>query len=216
MPHPVQLPDSSQSEPPFQSQSLIRSVIAGGDRQSIYYITSWCPPCKKLYVVFPAVFSWAYFPVTSVTVGPPIFNVIGDVGRGPFIVFTIDSDAYVPPTNQVRQSLAANLFRGSPTSSFLLTNTTPAITDYIQPQPPAGSKPHRYDQILIGLLLLFWTFHRYIFLLFDQPNNFNNQTLITSTTPIYPFNLSQFVNEAGLGDPIGGTFMRVGPDASSS
>jgi hypothetical protein len=92
--------------------------------------------------------------VTSVTVGPPIFNVIGDVGHGPFIVFTIDPDAYVPPTNQVRQSLAANLFRGSPTSSFLLTNTTPAITDYIQPQPPAGSKPHRYDQILIGFTII--------------------------------------------------------------
>lgn len=148
-----------------------------------------------------------------VTAGPPIFNVIGHPGNGPFIVFTIDPDAFVPPTNQVRQSFAANFFRDSPGSPFLLRNSTPAITDYIQPEPPARSKPHRYEFRFTFKLMFFFehSIFRYIFLLFDQPDNFNNQTLVTSTTPIYPFNISQFVNGAGLDDPIGGTFMRVGP-----
>ena len=56
---------------------------------------------------------------------------------------------------------------------------------------------------------------RYVFFLFNQPDGFNDQTLVNSTTSIANFNISQFAIDVGLGDPIGGTFILVGPDASA-
>ncbi len=52
----------------------------------------------------------------------------------------------------------------------------------------------------------------YVFLLFNQPRGFDQQTLVNATTSIANFNISQFAAEVGLGNPIGGTFIRVGPD----
>ncbi|KAL4249293.1 PEBP-like superfamily protein [Abortiporus biennis] len=50
---------------------------------------------------------------------------------------------------------------------FLGGNFTP------QPTPPAGSDPHRY-----------------VFLLFEQPNGFNQQTFVTANTSISNFNIN--------------------------
>ncbi|KAF8199074.1 PEBP-like protein [Pholiota molesta] len=137
----------------------------------------------------------------NATVGPPIFNVIGSRSKGPFVVAAVDPDAPTPqaPTvAQIRHFLGGNFFLESPRSPTLLSNHTPAISKFQQPTPPAGSDPHRYT-----------------FLLFDQPKGFNEQTLVNATTSIAMFNLSSFAAAVGLGQPIGGTFMLVGPDPTT-
>ena len=90
--------------------------------------------------------------------------------------------------------------------------------------PNLGSQHRLLDLILIGQYftasqqvsrVLTSAEISYIFLLFKQPLGFNGQTLVNSTTSIANFNISQFAAEVGLGAPLGGTFMRVGPDPSS-
>ncbi|KAG6898901.1 hypothetical protein C0993_002978 [Termitomyces sp. T159_Od127] len=140
---------------------------------------------------------------TSATAGPPTFSAIGDIGIGPFVIATVDPDAPTPqdPTNaQIRHFLGPNFFppQSSNSRNEPLMNRTPAISEFRQPTPPAGSDAHRY-----------------IFLLFNQPENFNAQRLVTSTTPTNLFNISEFAAATGLGDPIAGTFMRVAPDPTA-
>ncbi|KAF7299604.1 hypothetical protein HMN09_00965800 [Mycena chlorophos] len=127
------------------------------------------------------------------TAGPPKFGVIGDVGNGPFVVATVDPDAPTPadPTEaQIRHFLGGNFF----SNNGLLVNNTPAISEFQQPTPPAGSPAHRY-----------------IFMVFHQPAAFNQQKLINSSSSISNFNISVFAREVGLGEPIAGTFMLVAP-----
>ncbi|KAJ7042166.1 PEBP-like protein [Mycena alexandri] len=127
------------------------------------------------------------------TAGPPTFHVVGDVGRGPFVVATVDPDAptpQVPTEAQIRHFLGGNFFN----EGGRLVNSTPAISNFLQPTPPAGSDAHRY-----------------IFLLFKQSPQFATQTLINSSSSIELFNISQFASAVDLGNPIAGTFMRVAP-----
>ncbi|KAK0460046.1 PEBP-like protein [Desarmillaria tabescens] len=138
------------------------------------------------------------------TVGPPSFTIVGrGVSDGPFVIAVVDPDAPTPqnPTSaQVRQFLGGN-FEGDCDSSLLspgivvLKNTTAAVTNWRQPAPPAGSDAHRY-----------------IFLAFNQPQGFNDQTVVGATTPITMFSIKEFSEKVGLGDPIAGTFMLVAPD----
>ncbi|KAJ7133003.1 PEBP-like protein [Mycena filopes] len=128
------------------------------------------------------------------TAGPPTFHVVGNVGKGPFVVAAVDPDAPTPqaPTSaQIRHFLGGNFFN----HDGLLTNTTPAISEFRQPTPPAGSDAHRYT-----------------FLLFHQSDEFATQTLVNATTPVSLFNISQFAAAVDLGNPIAGTFMLVAPD----
>ncbi|KII94530.1 hypothetical protein PLICRDRAFT_33328 [Plicaturopsis crispa FD-325 SS-3] len=135
------------------------------------------------------------------TVGPPIFAISDPASAlrdDTFVVATIDLDAPTPqdPSEaEIRHFLGSNfkLTRGA-----LLANFTPAISNWLQPTPPAGSDPHRY-----------------VFLLFKQPAGFNEQTLVNSSTSVTNFNLSSFAAAVGLGNPLGGTFMLVGPDPAS-
>ncbi|KAJ7442611.1 PEBP-like protein [Mycena latifolia] len=127
------------------------------------------------------------------TAGPPTFHVVGNVGSGPFVVATVDPDAPTPqaPTSaQIRHFLGGNFFN----HGGLLVNSTPAISEFRQPTPPAGSDAHRY-----------------IFLLFKQSPEFTTQTLVNATTPVSLFNVSQFAGAVDLGNPIAGTFMLVAP-----
>ncbi|KAG7444123.1 PEBP-like protein [Guyanagaster necrorhizus] len=136
----------------------------------------------------------------NATVGPPLFAISGyGIRDGPFVIATVDPDAPTPqnPTNaQIRHFLGGNFepSRRSP-GRAVLTNTTAAISDWRQPTPPAGSDAHRY-----------------IFLVFNQPQGFNDQTLVNATTPVALFNISAFGEAVGLGSPIAGTFMLVAPD----
>ncbi|KAF9446376.1 PEBP-like protein [Macrolepiota fuliginosa MF-IS2] len=132
------------------------------------------------------------------TAGPPTFRVVGANSNGPFVVATVDPDAPTPqnPTSaEIRHFLGGN-FRAN--AGGLLTNSTPAISNFLQPTPPAGSDAHRY-----------------IFLLFNQPAGFNQQTFVTSSTSTSLFNISAFAQEVGLGNPIAGTFMLVAPDPTT-
>ncbi|KAF9558729.1 PEBP-like protein [Agrocybe pediades] len=133
----------------------------------------------------------------NATAGPPTFSVVGPAGNGPFVVAAVDLDAPTPQTRtsaQIRHFLGGNFVR-EVRDPLLLANNTPAVTEFHQPTPPAGSDPHRY-----------------VFLLFEQSKAFNAQTLVTPATSIALFNISQFAGAVGLGQPIGGTFMLVGPD----
>ncbi|KAF9014360.1 PEBP-like protein [Hymenopellis radicata] len=130
----------------------------------------------------------------------PTFTLIGEnIGAGPFVVATVDPDAPTPQAPniaQVRHFLGGNFITGSPAcEAELLVNTTPAISEWQQPTPPAGSDAHRY-----------------IFLVFNQPDAFNDQTLVNTATPITLFNISAFGEAVGLGNPIAGNFMLVAPD----
>ncbi|KAL5482675.1 hypothetical protein ACEPAI_9269 [Sanghuangporus weigelae] len=138
---------------------------------------------------------------------PPVFGIqrLGSfrVPSGTFVVAMVDLDPPTPqdPTEaQIRHFLGGNFELGRVNSDGveLLSNSTPAISNFLQPTPPAGSDPHRY-----------------VFLLFQQPPGFNRQTEVNATTPIENFNISQFAQDVGLGEPLGGTFILVGPDSSS-
>lgn len=158
----------------------------------------------------------------------------------------VDLDAptpQMPTVAQIRHFLGGNFKLERRISEdrvgvALLTNSTPALTEFHQPTPPAGSDPHRY--VLTFLLpseknleltlikqsprcsklkhffasLFFVLTCSYTFLLFVQPPGFNRQTEVNASTSIASFNISQFALDVGLGSPIGGTFMLVGPDPS--
>ncbi|GJE91793.1 PEBP-like protein [Phanerochaete sordida] len=137
------------------------------------------------------------------TAGPPRFAVHGILPEvHKFVVAAVDPDALTPQNpnvSQIRHLLQGNVVRG-PTVGFrthLLVNETPAVTDWIQPAPGAGSAPHRY-----------------VFLLYKQPKGYNNQTFVAPNDSIPArefFNISQFAQEVGMGDPIAGSFVLVGP-----
>ncbi|KAF9059571.1 PEBP-like protein [Rhodocollybia butyracea] len=135
------------------------------------------------------------------TAGPPSYAIRGNAGKGPFVVAVIDPDAPTPgdPSEaDYRHFLGANFFASHRGVLQPLTNTTPAISDFLMPTPPAGSPLHRYT-----------------FLLYNQPAGFNKQTLVNSTTPVPSWNLSSFAEATGLGQPIGGTFMLTGPNPTT-
>ncbi|KAF9533191.1 PEBP-like protein [Crepidotus variabilis] len=120
-------------------------------------------------------------------------------GRGPFVICMLDPDAPTPQNTTlgpVRHFLATDFYINPDASGFQLVNKTPAINNWNPPNPTKGVDAHRYA----------------IFL-FKQPPQFDGQSLINATTPIIRWNISQFVNSTGLGQPIGGTFMMIAPVA---
>ena len=61
--------------------------------------------------------------------------------------------------------------------------------------------------------------NRYTFFLFKQSPAFNHQTLVNSSMEVLNlvfFNLSSFSQAVGLGAPLGGTFVLMGPDANAA
>ncbi|KAJ3790229.1 PEBP-like protein [Lentinula aff. detonsa] len=128
------------------------------------------------------------------TGGPPTFSLSGSAGTGPFVIAAVDPDAPTPvnPTEaQIRHFLGGNFTAGADGS---LTNSTPAITEFLQPNPPLTS-----------------TAHRYVFLVFEQSDDFSSQTLVTPDTSRDNFNISAFAAATGLGSPLAGTYMEVNP-----
>ncbi|THU92230.1 PEBP-like protein [Dendrothele bispora CBS 962.96] len=122
-----------------------------------------------------------------------------------FIVTMVDPDAPTPQNRslaQVRHLVLADVrINGSGSEGVaLLTNSTPALSEYIPPGPPAGSDPHRYT-----------------FLLWNQPPTFDRASASASFDPAAPvgFNVSQFASQNGLGQPVAGTFFFEGPDSNT-
>lgn len=80
-----------------------------------------------------------------------------DPGIGPFVVAMIDLDAPTPQNTtyaELRHFLGGDLILkdcDDRTTSGVasLSNMSVAITDYVQPAPPAGSDPHRHVALLV-------------------------------------------------------------------
>ncbi|EJC98052.1 PEBP-like protein [Fomitiporia mediterranea MF3/22] len=196
-----------------QDTSLDTVVSAFNDANIPANASITFDPTTLLEVSFPQ----ASGPQVNVTAGvqlprnqtaiPPVFGILNassTVANETFVVAMVDLDAPTPqdPSSaQIRHFLGGNFVAGPADADGLqlLSNSTPALSEFQQPTPPAGSDPHRY-----------------VFLLFDQPADFNNQTEVNSTTSIANFNISQFALDVGLGNPLGGTFILVGPDPSTS
>ena len=100
----------------------------------------------------------------------------------------VDPDASTPqnPTSRfLLHWMAPNLTAG-PSATGILSNTTPAVVDYMRPMPPSYSDPHRY-----------------ILYAFQQPSNFSVPESFRgfSATNRTHFNVTQFIAEAGLQQP---------------
>lgn len=107
----------------------------------------------------------------------------------------IDPNATQPNfLHWLQTNLTAN--SSSPSNDkTLLTSHTPATDPYIKPQPPRGTGRHRY-----------------ILLLFQQPTDFTIPAAFAKivhpqqTTDRSAFNLTAFVNAAGLDAPVAANF----------
>ncbi|KAI0775962.1 phosphatidylethanolamine-binding protein [Trametes elegans] len=137
---------------------------------------------------------------------PLVFLTSNDtsLAQETFVLAMVDPDAPTPQNPsaaQIRHLLAPGLrTNGSLATGASLVNTTPAISNFLRPSPPAGSDPHRYT-----------------LLLFVQPANFTTVApkFVNASTPINNFNISLFAQEVGLGSPVAGNFFLTGPDANS-
>jgi phosphatidylethanolamine-binding protein (PEBP) family uncharacterized protein len=120
-----------------------------------------------------------------------------------FTLIMVDPDAPTPQNQSLAQirhlilgDLQLDVSGSASAGTALLRNSTPALSDYFSPGPPAGSDPHRYT-----------------FMLYVQPSGFqqNASILVNASTPITGFNLTSFVETVGLGSPLAGTFFFEGP-----
>ncbi|KAJ3542854.1 hypothetical protein NMY22_g3346 [Coprinellus aureogranulatus] len=110
--------------------------------------------------------------VTAQTPQLSLYGISADPGPGPFVIIMADPDVPTPQNpsfSPVRHWLAGNYY---PTkTSNVLTPSGTAITPYFQPTPGVGSPAHRYT-----------------YLLYKQPSNFNQQTIVTPQTSIVNWN----------------------------
>ncbi|OCH92150.1 PEBP-like protein [Obba rivulosa] len=124
-----------------------------------------------------------------------------------FVLVILDPDAPTPQNAslaQFRHLLAGDFHVNGSTDTglgALLTNTSAALTEFVNPTPPAGSDPHRYPVLL-----------------FMQPANFSTVAplFINASTPRSNFNLTTFAEEVGLGDPVAGNLFFTGPDNTTN
>jgi len=89
----------------------------------------------------------------SETAGPPDFSIVGHTRcPGPFVIVLVDPDALTPQNpaiSQLRHFLGGDFFCANPNSKHWapLTNTTPAVTEFLRPKPFVGYDAHRYEQL---------------------------------------------------------------------
>ncbi|KAF1923600.1 PEBP-like protein [Didymella exigua CBS 183.55] len=134
-------------------------------------------------------------PNVSVTAWPASSDS-SDSTPPPGVLLIVDLDV---PRNGSRLQLvhwvALNVTLG-PSSSA--SNSTPLVipngpVPYLQPSPPVGDVPHSYNVVV-----------------FQQPANFSLPSQYSNLTQNrVPFNVSQFVRDTGLGQPIGGSYFQV-------
>ncbi|KAJ4405113.1 hypothetical protein N0V91_005475 [Didymella pomorum] len=135
------------------------------------------------------------------TANPPNVSVTSwyatsESNNAPGVLLIVDLDV---PRNGTRVQLvhwvASNVTLGPRVSS---SNSTPLVipngpVPYLQPSPPVGDIPHNYNVVV-----------------FQQPANFSLPAQYSNlTNNRFPFNVSQFVADTGLGQPLAGSYFQV-------
>ncbi|KAK7461290.1 hypothetical protein VKT23_008469 [Stygiomarasmius scandens] len=122
-----------------------------------------------------------------------------------FIITMVDPDAPTPQNRslaEVRHLVLADVrINGSASEgTALLSNSTPALSEYLAPGPLAPSDPHRY-----------------VFLVWKQPEGFDTAAVAASFDPAVPvgFDVSEFASTYSLGSPVAGNFFFEGPTEST-
>ncbi|CEL60409.1 OV-16 antigen OS=Onchocerca volvulus GN=OV16 PE=2 SV=2 [Rhizoctonia solani AG-1 IB] len=178
----------------FTAEGVVPDVLASFNPTGLLYLTYTgnLSDGTNAKVVLPGT-SFA----RNDTLNTPQFSVDG-VKNGTYIIAIVDPDAPSranPTVSQIRHMFATNFVVSDTRStsaarSMVLQNTTSAISPYFSPNPPVGSGAHRY-----------------IALLYAQPDNFDFSSL--NATQFAKFNISRFAASTGLGDPLAGTFLTV-------
>lgn len=119
-----------------------------------------------------------------------------ETNDGPGVLLIVDLDV---PRNGSRVQLvhwiATDVTLGASDNSTkgrpLVFSDSPV--PYLQPSPPVGDVPHSYNVVV-----------------FPQPANFSIPAQYSNLTANrFPFNVSQFVADTGLGSPIAGSYFQV-------
>ncbi|KAL6250773.1 hypothetical protein RBB50_003076 [Rhinocladiella similis] len=110
-----------------------------------------------------------------------------------YVAVSLDNDAPFPSFNflsPILHSMQADLKVSSP-SSKVLTSNNPPIVNWIGPEPPPGSSPHRY-----------------LFLLYEQPDGFSSKDFgFPEGKPVglwarIRWNLATWEKKAKVGEPV--------------
>ncbi|VDC07187.1 unnamed protein product [Peniophora sp. CBMAI 1063] len=118
-----------------------------------------------------------------------------------FVLFALDPDAPTPQNTSLANFVhwvQPNLKISGPMSTFApLVNSTPALFEYLSPAPPATSDAHRYA-----------------FVLFEQPEGFEEAAVQNIPADRTSFDLDAFAKAVGLDAPVAGTFFRTGANVT--
>ena len=118
-----------------------------------------------------------------------------------FVLFALDPDAPTPQNTSLANFVhwvQPNLRVDGPMSTFApLVNDTPALFEYLSPAPPATSDAHRYT-----------------FVLFKQPEGFEEKATANIPADRTSFDLDAFAKTVGLDAPVAGTFFRTGANVT--
>ncbi|THH19924.1 hypothetical protein EW146_g1357 [Bondarzewia mesenterica] len=195
------IPDVVQA---FDSAHIVPDILSSFDPTSILEVEFLDPDSStnETSSVIPGV----HLSMEQTLLEPQFFLTSNDTSlqNQTFVLALVDPDAPTPQNtslSQFRHLLAGDFhLNGDSLDHALLTNSSAAQTDYVNPTPPVGSDPHRY-----------------VILLFIQPSNFDTlaANFVNASTPRSNFNLTTFANEVGLGSPIAGTYFLTQADDSS-
>ncbi|KAF5358966.1 hypothetical protein D9758_004785 [Tetrapyrgos nigripes] len=118
-----------------------------------------------------------------------------------YVLSIVDPDAPTPQNtsiSQFRHMLGGGFVIDNATG--MLTNNTPALSDFVPPTPPQGSDPHRY-----------------VMLAYLQPPNFDGMAsqFVNASTDRQNFNITAFAMQTNLSEPLAANFFFTGPSNSS-
>lgn len=146
----------------------------------------------------------------DVTAAPTVYGPSTATQEATYILFMVDEDVNTGngPRVQLLHYFQPNLVGINHELSIVPTaqNATTAVgAAYFTPSPPGGDGPHRYT-----------------LLLYPQPEGFTVPQAYASFSPPadanarYPFNMSGFAADAGLGQPVAANWFRVVNDTTTN
>ncbi|TFY74990.1 hypothetical protein EWM64_g9022 [Hericium alpestre] len=191
----------SAVEQAFNASHIVPDILASFNPTSIIDVVFTDPSTNTTIAVTPGI----NLTMEQTLLEPQFFLTSNDTSlvNQTFVLALIDPDAPTPQDtseSQFRHLLAGNFHVNGSTNHSLLTNSSAALTDYVNPTPPVGSDPHRYT-----------------ILLFIQPSNFDNaSSLVNASTPRPNFNLTTFGDQVNLGSPIAGTYFLTKADNTTT